>query len=76
MCTHVFLGSDIEVPTSKWSLQDHRFHVEKVDEETMPVRRHFSKPHIYYLAAHEGCGCGFEWDSREQSKELEVWEKE
>ena len=32
--------------------------------------------HIYYLAAHEGCGCGFEWDSREQLKELQEWEKE
>jgi hypothetical protein len=38
------------------------------------VTKHFSKPHVYHLTAHQGCGCGFEWDSREQLQQLEEWE--
>ena len=76
MCTHVLLGSDVELPTSKWSLEDPRFHVENIDAEMRVMTRHFFKPNVYYLASHEGCGCGFEWDSREQLKDVQEWETE
>lgn len=76
MCTHLFLASDVEVPTSKWSEQDPRFHVENITDAVRSGTRYFSKSNVYYLASHEGCGCGFEWNSRDQLRELAQWEKE
>ena len=71
MCICVFLGSDVRVPTSDWSEEDPHFHVQEWADGLGAVKRHFSKAYVYYLASHEGCGCGFEWDAREGMRELE-----
>ena len=32
-----------------------------LDENSKPVRKQFSKPYVYYLGSHQGCGCGFSY---------------
>jgi hypothetical protein len=37
--------------------------VEPAAEETArKLRRHLTLPHVYFVASHEGCGCGFVLD--------------
>ena len=61
MCMVVYVGSD--VPLRTWPFDPARpaFHVTDVPAGDEAVKRHFSKPHVYYAGAYEGCGCGFQW---------------
>src|SRR5687767_2599742 len=34
-----------------------------LDDRAEPVRRHFSKSHVYFIGAHTGCSCGFSFES-------------
>lgn len=76
MCIVFYLGSDIQVPTSEWSDEDSRFRVLQLLENEQQVKSFFSKTYVYYLASHEKCGCGFEWDAQRDEKEIEEWSKE
>lgn len=39
-------------------------HLEPAAPETVQrLRRHLRLPHVYFVASHEGCGCGFIQDS-------------
>lgn len=59
MCKALYLASNKPLPESKWDEQNPAFYVEALAKADTPVRRHFSKPYVYYAGAHEGCGCGF-----------------
>ncbi len=59
MCKALYLASDRPLPESAWDEQNPGFYVEALSESDAAVRRHFSKSHVYYAGAHEGCGCGF-----------------
>ncbi len=57
MCLAVYMASPLPLPLIAWD--DHpAFYVEEVPHDDL-VRAHFSHPNVYYLGAHEGCGCGF-----------------
>jgi hypothetical protein len=69
MCLMVYLASDHVLPTSPWDAARPRFHVAELAESHQPVRRRFSKPHVYYVGSHEGCGCGFQYGEYEGEEE-------
>ncbi len=60
MCMMVYIASDYPLPTRPWDEARPRFCIQELTEHDEPVRRHFSKPHVYYAGSHEGCGCGFQ----------------
>ena len=60
MCLVAYIASNIPLPLILWDKNEPAFHVAELStEEDQKVRVQFSKPHIYYLGSHEGCGCGF-----------------
>lgn len=60
MCMMVYIASDIPLPLIPWSKDKPAFHVQELTQRDAAVRRQFSKPNVYYVGAHEGCGCGFQ----------------
>ncbi len=61
MCMMVYIASDYLLPTWKWDRASSRFHVTELSAGDESVRRHFSKPCVYCVGSHEGCGCGFQY---------------
>jgi hypothetical protein len=67
MCVLVYIASDSPLPTIPWdagSLQ-HLYVAELTDADN-PVPQHFTKPYVYYIGAHDGCGCGFSYGQNPQ----------
>jgi len=56
----VYIASDHELPLIEWNEDAPAFHVRELHEKEKAVRAQFTLPHIYYVGAHEGCGCGFQ----------------
>ncbi len=70
MCYAVYLGTEIELKTSKWDENKPAFYIEEINtQEDSSVLQHFSKPKVYYLGSHEGCGCGFAYDEQNDDKD-------
>ena len=65
MCIMVYVASDYPLPTTAWNQAHPAFHVVDVPEGDAPVRCQFSKPCVYYVGSHEGCGCGFQYGEYE-----------
>ncbi len=59
MCMALFVAADEPLPVIEWRESAPAFNVQVISETEESVRRHFSKPHVYYLGAHTGCSCGF-----------------
>jgi len=56
----LYLASERECSTNSWDETNPRFFVAKENTYSIePVKRQFSKPNVYYVGSHEGCGCGF-----------------
>lgn len=69
MCMMVYVASDYPLPTLAWDTTRPGFHVRELDECDEPVRQQFSKPCVYYVGSHEGCGCGFQYGEYEGCEE-------
>ncbi len=65
MCMMVYVASDYPLPILAWDQDNPRFHTADLSKQHEPVRRHFSKPCVYYVGSHERCGCGFQWGESE-----------
>ena len=61
MCMVVYKASDAPHPLVPWNERYPSFHVQELDEVGEGVRKQFFKPYVYYVGAHEGCGCGFSY---------------
>jgi hypothetical protein len=61
----VYVASDYPLPTWPFDRVRPGFHVAELSEHETPVRRHFSKPFVYYVGSHESCGCGFQYGEYE-----------
>jgi hypothetical protein len=61
----VYVASDYALPTLTWDEARPSFHVEELAERDQAVRRQFSKPCVYYVGSHEGCGCGSQYSASE-----------
>lgn len=42
-----------------WNAGNPSFHVTANSADSKRMSIHFTKPHVFYLGSHEGCGCGF-----------------
>ena len=69
MCMMVYVASDYPLPTSAWDESSPGFHVANLSDHDEPVRQRFSKPCVYYVGSHEGCGCGFQYGQYEGFEE-------
>jgi hypothetical protein len=72
MCYMFYLGSDVPLPTSEWQEESPAFYLSSGDEEIKEVKRHFTKPEVYYAGSHEGCGCGFFFDKNDNPEDYEI----
>ena len=70
MCKMVYIGSDHPLPmTAPWDEKNPKFHVtpvEKSDEEA--VRKCLRTNYVIYAGSTMGCGCNFEYDSKETTQ--------
>jgi len=57
----IYIGSDVPLGTWPFDSANPGFHVTELLSQDAAVKRHFSKPHVYYAGAYEGCGCGFQY---------------
>lgn len=57
-CSQLYIGTDVQIPESK----SEAFSVEEPfdAEEGINIQKVLGTKHVYYLAPHTGCGCG--WD--------------
>jgi hypothetical protein len=59
MCKMVYVASGRALPLIEWQENNPGFWVRELREAEEAVRKQFTKPSVYYLGSHEGCGCGF-----------------
>lgn len=59
MCMAVYIASNFPLPLVPWNKDQPGFHVADLHPGDERVRVQFSKPYVYYVGAHSGCGCGF-----------------
>jgi hypothetical protein len=69
MCPMVYVASDDPLPVLAWDQDNPQFHTAGLSKQHEPVRRHFSKPYVYYVGSHERCGCGFQWGENKASED-------
>ena len=72
MCMVLYVAADKQLPLIPWEKESPAFNVRPLDKRGDPVRRQFSKPHVYYVGSHQGCGCGFSRDGWEESDSAEA----
>ena len=55
----LYAASSLPLPIIPWDETQPALHVSEVTGDARAVARWFSRPHVYYVGAHTGCGCGF-----------------
>jgi hypothetical protein len=63
VCYALFIGSSEPLAMESSDEGDGHFHLEGLQPESRSVLRLFSKPHVYYAASWQGCGCGWFGDA-------------
>jgi hypothetical protein len=59
----VYIASDSPLELKPWDKDNPSFCIEELKGDENVVRKQFTKPHVYYVGPHTGCGCGFQvWD--------------
>lgn len=72
----VYIASDNVLPIISWNEESPSFYVSENSEDEKRVEIQFTKPFIYFVGSHQGCGCGFQYgllptESDEDSQEYE-----
>lgn len=63
MCLAIYLGSNAELETSEFDLDNPAPYVGELYElDQARLRAIVGKQHIYYVGADTDCGCGFGYD--------------
>lgn len=73
-CERLFAASDHPLPLIPFRAEGDFWIGESDFPEDVCIRRLFTKPHIYYLGSHMGCGCGFDY-SAYQMGDYALWRK-
>ena len=63
MCYAIYVASDSPLDLIPWDLEDRKLNVSKITARDEVIRSRFTKPHVYYVGSHLGCGCGFFYES-------------
>ncbi len=67
MCLLLYLGADRELPlTAEWNLDRPAFHVSVLRNPDPAIQHLLNTRYVYYVGSHEGCGCGFGYESTEE----------
>jgi hypothetical protein len=61
----VFVAAAEPLPFVAWNEASPAFHLQAISDAEEGVRARFSKPHVYFLGAHTGCSCGFNYGLRD-----------
>jgi hypothetical protein len=61
MCMALYLGSDQPIPLMPWEEGRSPIWTRTLADDDDAVRAKFSKKHVCYVGAWEGCGCGFQY---------------
>jgi hypothetical protein len=69
MCMAVYIASNVPLPLVAWNKDQPGFFVAELHPERESVRVQFSKPYVYYVGAHSGCGCGFAYGRNPEYEE-------
>ncbi len=74
MCFAVYLAADKPLRLVQWNSDQAPFHVRDLQDDEREVNSHFSKEHVVYAGAYEGCGCGFQyWEYGPEHYEPTQW---
>jgi hypothetical protein len=65
MCVALYLSSSEELPTFPFAVGV-PIYFEKNRGDSARVKDKFTYPHIRYVDAHEGCGCGYLFDGADE----------
>jgi hypothetical protein len=57
----VYIGAEQALAQIPFTDEGSAISVRELSEEEQAVTKHFAKPYVYYVGAHEGCGCGFSY---------------
>src|SRR5262249_3261522 len=49
------------LPMVPWRESHPAFNVQSLSDSEQAVKKHFTKANVYYLGAHTGCSCGFQY---------------
>jgi hypothetical protein len=60
MCWVLYLAADRQLSQRPFQPSSPGFNVSVPSGRETVVRKQFSKPHVYAVGAHTGCGCGFD----------------
>lgn len=61
----VFIAAAEPLPFISWNHASPAFHLQALSSAEDGVRARFAKRHVYFLGAHTGCSCGFNYGLRE-----------
>jgi hypothetical protein len=77
MCWVLYLAADRPLPLRSFDPGSPAFNVTELEGREVAVRSQFSRPFVYALGAHTGCGCGFDRDQANprHPAELQATEK-
>jgi hypothetical protein len=59
MCLMVYIGSDKPLPLIAWNENNPSFNISDLTKYEKSVAAQFKFPHVYNAGSHQGCGCGF-----------------
>ena len=68
VCMTIYLGTDDAQVSIPWDKKNPALNVAPLKRNRV-VRRRLTKPHLYEIGAHTGCGCGFLADDGDDVKE-------
>jgi hypothetical protein len=61
----VFVAAAEPLPFIPWNAAEPAFHLQAISDGEQGVRARFTKPNVYFLGAHTGCSCGFNYGLRD-----------
>ena len=70
MCLAVYLGSTSPLPSVQWTDAAPAFYARPLTSHEEPVRGILPLPHLAFLGAHTGCGCGFIMDGADEPADV------
>jgi hypothetical protein len=62
MCLEIFIASEQPLSLIPFDETKASFNISELGEYDRAVRKHFTKPFVYYLATQGGCGCSLNMD--------------
>ena len=65
MCMAVFIAAAEPLPFIAWNAAAPAFHLQAIPAAEDGVRSRLAGPHVYFLGAHTGCSCGFNYGLRD-----------